>query len=489
VGLPTQSPTPRKHLDSLKTMQHPAVRVARDRELGPSPSREDRSFPFLAAAILCLAGIAVLPFAGCGGNTAGSVELDGSQASPRRRQTVKIATVAMNQLTARAEFTGNLLPRRRTLIVAEVEGIIHDIADIGPLVEIDNDGKHYSEQLGILPGQEVRAGEVLVQLDRTTFELNVALAEAKLAKTNAELAHLKAWDRPEVINRLEALRDEARARHELATADHRREKVLSSSRAISMSDLEQAAMEVQTNRASLASQEAILRQAHAGPTAEEIAVQEALVKQADVELQREQRLLAKTIIRAPYDGVITEIHVEEGDLVSVSSGPLLELLDLRFVVAEVGDPESYLGKVRLQDRALVSIAGPVEPVAGLVVGINHKVDPESRSFRVRVAIDNADKRFMAGQFARVSLSLGGLQRNLVLRSSAITFIEGQPGVFVFDEGVAKRHSIELGMSDATSTEVLAGLNPGDCIIVEDPTRDKTTSTVLRNFGQRTTSRL
>jgi RND family efflux transporter MFP subunit len=170
----------------------------------------------------------------------------------------------------------------------------------------------------------------------------------------------------------------------------------------------------------------------------------------------------------PDDGVITEVNVEQGDHVSSASGPLFELLDLRYLVAEVGVPESHLGDIQLQDRADVLMAGSVEPVPGLVVGMNDKVDPESRSYRVRVAIDNAGGRFKAGQFVQVVLSLGGRSQATLVPTTAITFQEGQPGVFVVENERARRRLVTVGMSDDISSEILSGLVAGEVVVVDDP---------------------
>ena len=185
-------------------------------------------------------------------------------------------------------------------------------------------------------------------------------------------------------------------------------------------------------------------------------------------MQQKEQNLTKATIRAPYDGVVTDMYVEVGGRVSAGSGQILELMDLRFLVAEVGVPEAYMSHIHLQDRATVHVAGSSEPVPGLIVSINDKLDPESRSFRVRVAIDNIQRRFKAGQFARVAMNVGSQDQNIVLPSRAVTFIEGQPGVYAFADGKVTRKTVELGVSDDTQTEILDGLDAGEQIVVDDP---------------------
>ncbi len=331
---------------------------------------------------------------GCGARASGAAELADknhlqAKAGGLLKIGVELARAKQRSITARAEFTGSLLPNRGTPIVTEVDGVVESFADLGPLIEGTVNGQHYSAKLGIQPGQEVKAGEILVQLDRTEFELEVAVAAARLQKAQADLANLMAWEREESIDRLQAALDEAEARKKLAAAEHQRALTLSSQSAASRGEVERAQMELSAAGAMVATARASLREAQAGPTREAIAVSQALVSQAEAELKQAHRRLEKTAIRAPYDGALTEISVFTGQHVSPASGPLFELLDLHYVAAEVGIPEAYIGKIQMQDVGQVLIAGSTEPVPGVVISINDKVDPESRSYRVRVGIDNA----------------------------------------------------------------------------------------------------
>lgn len=401
--------------------------------------------------------------AGCVDSKTNAVETQ--RIAPRKMQ-VELTVAEVKPLAVSSEFTGNLLPRRRTIVVSEVDGIVRDIPAVGPKIDVEVNGTRYVEQLGIGYGHEVKKGDLLVQLDSADFELELLIARAKLAKANADLAKLRAWERPEAIERLAAVRDEARARHEQALAELDRAVGLGT--AISTSDLDARRTDVTTTKAMLGSHEAMLRTATAGPTKEELAVQEALLAQAEAEAKQKEQDLTKATIHAPYDGVVTDMYVEVGERVSAASGQILELMDLRFLVAEVGVPEAYMSQLKIRDLATVHAAGSHEPVPGLIVSINDKLDPESRSFRVRVAIDNIERRFKAGQFVRVAMNIGSHEQDIVIPSRAITFAEGQPGVYVYNDGVVTRTSITLGVGNDENVTVLSGINAGDSVVTDNP---------------------
>jgi multidrug efflux pump subunit AcrA (membrane-fusion protein) len=381
---------------------------------------------------------------------------------------VTLAAAEQRSMTTQAEFTGSLLPNRVTPIMSEVEGVAMKFAEIGPLIEGDANGKHYSIRAGIQPGQEVTENQVLVQLDPTVFELQVASAKARLDKAQADLAQLMAWEREESIDRLKARLAEAKARQKLAAAEHQRALTLSNRNAASQGELERAAMELAAAEAMVDSQLASLREAQAGPTPEAIAVSKSLVAQAETEWKQAQRMLEKTAIRAPYDGSLTEIKVYKGQQVSPATGPLFEILDLRYLAAEVGVPEAFIGKIQINDLAEVAIAGATASVPGAVISINDKVDAESRSYRIRVAIDNEQRIFKAGQFVTVRLPVASSEATTIVPAEAIQFIEGQPGVFVYADGVVHRRRVTLGLSDRNQTEILDGLAPGELVVIDDP---------------------
>jgi HlyD family secretion protein len=421
---------------------------------------------YSCSVIVCFLLVAML--GGCGGGAA-----DGPQASAGRpgipELAVTVQPAVRRPLTAAGRFTGNLLPRRRTVVVAEVTGTVVRIPSVGPPIEAVIDGRTYSEQLGILPGQFVAQGDVILELDRTELDLRVAVAEAKLAKARADAAHLRAWERPEAIDRLRATRDEAAARLKQAQADLARQQQLHSRNASTLSELEQSQTSVATAQSLVDSQESLLKTVLAGPTEEEFAVQQALVQQAEAELNEQLDLLSRTTVTAPFDGVVTEFYAAEGMRLTAGSGEVCELLDIRYLIAEVGVPEAYLGSIQMQDRSEVSIAGSQQSVLGLVVAINGKVDPESRTFRIRVAIDNLDRHFKAGQFAAVSLPLGGRTDRLVVPSTAVVLKEGEPNVFIHEQGRVRQRPVTVGLADAEFTEIVDGLVAGEEMVTHDPT--------------------
>ncbi len=395
---------------------------------------------------------------------------DQSTYTPRVKPTeVEVAATRYQPIQTDIKFTGNLLPRRITRVGSDVEGVVAEIPQVGATIDVVVDGKHYKEKLGITYGHPVHKGDLLVRLDTREEEVALQIAQAKLQKAAADLAHLQAWERPEEVHRLSALRDEAVARLDQSKQNYQRMEQLHQRKAISSSEFEKAATEVSTAKATVAAADAMLAKAQAGPMPEEIDIQKALVAQAEAEVKQRRLEIEKAQIRAPYDGVVTAFQVEVGDRVSPNGDPVAEIMDLQFLIAEIAVPEAYISKIHPQDHATVKATGAEEPVTGLVVAVNDMVDPQTRTFSVRIAIDNEQRQFKAGQFATVQLAFGDEKTDrLAIPSRAIVLVEGTPHVFKVDGNQVETIPVELGLSNDSMTEVLHGLTSGDLIVVDDP---------------------
>jgi hypothetical protein len=141
--------------------------------------------------------------------------------------------------------------------------------------------------------------------------------------------------------------------------------------------------------------------------------------------------LEKTVIRSPYTAVITDRYVDVGDrLTAMPRVEIMQIVDPRVLFAEIDVPERFLGQVREHAPAVYGSAD-AEPMVGRVELINGRVDPETRTFRARIGIDNRSGRLKAGGLARVVLEIASDAQGDVVPRRAVSFSNGQPSVFVY----------------------------------------------------------
>lgn len=167
-------------------------------------------------------------------------------------------------------------------------------------------------------------------------------------------------------------------------------------------------------------------------------------------------------IRAPFDGIVAVKPVNKGDF--VGPGSFLIAIDKPPYEAMVFLPERFFGHIKVGQKVKVDIKGKV--VEGTVKVVAPAVDPMSRSFMVKVSLP--DKcRVVSGQSVYVEVPETKKQKVILIPKTAVFKWGDFTGVYVVDKkGVIHLRFVRLGLTYGDKVEVLAGLEPGDVIVVE-----------------------
>lgn len=189
---------------------------------------------------------------------------------------------------------------------------------------------------------------------------------------------------------------------------------------------------------------------------------EVAVQDADIALIRAQ--IAKTEIRAPFDGTIGLRHVSRGAFLSattrVATLQQVDQLNVDFSV-----PERHVGRVLPGMKVRFQVAGVEQPQAATILAVDPRADVATGSLLVRARYDNAKGRLYPGTFASVELDVATIAGALLVPAEAVLpDIDGSV-VFVLQGDKAIRRTVQLGARTASAVQVLAGLEPGDRLIV------------------------
>lgn len=409
--------------------------------------------------IACCVNLAFLPL-GC------QQQEDAAEKSdvPRLLK-VEVVDIQPQRIDTTLRLVGTLIPIRATTIATEVDGTIKSFPLSDRKIVYEENGKTCSITLGLDLGQKVRKGEIICQIDPADSQLALDVAQASLQLVRGDLANLLAWKRPEEVAQLDAQLDEARATHARAAADLERSKKLLKRQTTSQSIHDEMVMVERTAAAGVRRAEAALALAKAGPTVEQINVGKAHIEAAQAEVARATETLRKTSIRAPYDAVVSDRYVDVGSRVtSMPMVDIMQLIDPRVLLAQVAMPEQYQGMVKLDSVAMVSAAGVSRAVPAVVDLINSMIDPETRTFRVRVTIDNRKDIFKAGGFVNVDIPIVSASGVLAVPQAAITLSNGTPTVFVYKDGCVHRRVVRPGMRNRSYVEIVSGLSPGEQVV-------------------------
>ena len=182
---------------------------------------------------------------------------------------------------------------------------------------------------------------------------------------------------------------------------------------------------------------------------------------ADIKLIEAQ--IAKSQIRAPFDGVVGLRYVSEGSYISPQN-VIATLSNLDPAKIEFSIPSKYSTNVGVGDDITFSTEGIGQNFSGKIYAIEPKIDPATRTMKLRAISPNPDNRLLPGQYTRVDVILNSTDSALMVPSEAVipTF-EGH-SVFVHSGGKAEKRNVEIGIRTRREVEIKEGLAYRDTVI-------------------------
>ena len=224
-------------------------------------------------------------------------------------------------------------------------------------------------EVHVAEGAMVEEGSELARLEARELDATLDAAQAQLAAAEARLDELSRGARPQELATAEAAMRSAAQRADEAARELERAQILHDGGAISQQDLDQAETRVELARAGRDQAEQALALVREGPRAEQVAVQRAIVEQAEANVARVSAALANTVIHAPFPGIVTVRHREPGEAVAPGM-PVLTVLDPENRWVRIYVPGDEIGRVRLGMPAeIVSDTYPDRAYPGAVVFI------------------------------------------------------------------------------------------------------------------------
>ena len=360
----------------------------------------------------------------------------------------RLATIERGTMVRSVVATGKIEPMTKVEIKSKANGIIKVLH-----VEVD---------------QQVREGDVLVELDKENLmarvrESRATLQAARAAHEAAEAQHAK--------NAIEAEGPEV----EFAQRAYERAKSLSEQNLIAQSGLDETrnALDQAENRRRAAGSQLAVAKAKVAEAA-------ANVAQAQASADRAEEELANATIRAPIHGTILARDVEVGSPVSsilnmgAAATPVLTLGDISHVFVRGKVDEADIGHVQLGQPARITVEtfrdrvfkGRVTQISPLGVERDNVTN-----FEVRVSIDNPGNELKANMTANAEIVLEERTGALIVPEAAIAYdAERKPSVDVFDPAAKnnrRRAPIRVGISNGTRTQVLDGVKEGDRVILQN----------------------
>lgn len=392
---------------------------------------------------------------------------------------VMTAKVARENLVSTVSGTGQIKPKTYVNIGAQTIGSI--------------------SHLYVKEGDRVRKGQVLATIENVQQHANVTGQKAAIAAANTDVSAAIAN-----VKTQQAAVEHAKADLVQKKLDYQRAQALYKAQVMSKQNFDAAQAAYDTDLATLAQSEAAVAQAKA-----QVASARGHVKTQVASLAVNQDLYDKTIAIAPFDGIVTNLPVREGETVvpgiqGTDGSVLMTLADVSVITAEVKVDETDIVNVALGQPADVTVdaipgkifKGHVTEVGdqallrstGLATSQTTSGQEEAKDFKVVITLDHPTDDLKPGLSTTAKITTATRDNAVVIPIQALVMrdptakpgetrgVSNDPtqdpkdvqGVFVLREekGKLRAHFVPVttGITGITNIQVLSGLKPGDEIV-------------------------
>lgn len=385
----------------------------------------------------------------------------------------------------------------------DLTSIVSASGEIKPKTYVNIGANGYGKitKLFVQEGEQVKKGQLLAKLDYVQSAADVASMQAQLAGAKTDLTASEA-----MLRGAQSDLDKARADYDRAKLDYQRGEALYGQALIPKQDFDTRKAAFEAADAAVASARARIAQTKA-----QAATNAERIRQMQAQLTHASDVLSKTEYVSPYDGIVSNLPVREGETVimGIQSSPgslLMTVSDMSVVTAEVMVDETDIVNVKLGQNAEVTIdAIPKKTFHGIVTEIGNNAvvrstglattqtttgSQEAKDFKVVVTIKDPPANLRPGLSTTAKITTATRGSAVTIPIQALTVrqkgdLEKKPGkgtvqaaapaptakdkeeiqgVFVVRNKKAEFVKVDTGITGTTDIEVTSGLQPGDEIV-------------------------
>ncbi len=195
----------------------------------------------------------------------------------------------------------------------------------------------------------------------------------------------------------------------------------------------------------------------------DVALAKRISAQSNLKIAQEQ--LSYTRLVAPFDGIVTAIHLNPGQTASAGQGVITLALN-KGVDAVFDVPSAILYSNFSDEKIKITLLSDPSVIAeGVVRDINPQADQQTRTWRVRVTLDHPPEKMDLGSTVQGSILIQG-EKTFVLPASAITRDGEDPAVLIVDSHTSRlvRNKVKVIRYSSEGVFISDGINTGDKVV-------------------------
>lgn len=301
-------------------------------------------------------------------------------------------------------------------------------------------------------GSVVRRGQVIAQVDSQDYYLRVQQAEAGLAQARARLGLAPEGNDDRIDPEQTSTVRQARAVYDEAKFNRDRAARLVEQGVIAKAEFDSA-------NAAFKVAEGRYQDAY-----EEVRNRQGILAQRKSELDLARQQLKDTSVVAPLDGIVQEKRASVGEYMAAGS-PLVNIVRMDPLRLRAEIPERESRTVRTGQDVRVTVEGDTNVYLGKIMRLSPVITEQNRVLMVEADVRN-NGTLRPGSFARAEIVTNDAKMAVTVPNNAIVTFAGIEKVILVQNGKALERSITTGRRSAEFTEIVAGVNVGEKVIVE-----------------------
>ncbi|UUZ80810.1 efflux RND transporter periplasmic adaptor subunit [Paenibacillus sp. P26] len=410
--------------------------------------RHRRKATYRSLKTFAVLGLSLSVIAGCSATKLFTPEKE-ALAQEQRLKSVKTLKLVKQKIGESPEQAAEFAASVQFDVLAETDGVVEEV---------------FKKR-----GDSVSVGDVIMRLyskeakfERERLTLAVKTAQDAIQKANKD-AELSGTELSQSI---------AKAEQEIVELTRTRNKTKNDYDAGTATKLQVQQAESQLAKAQLdlQFQKQKLKSLQGADAASSMQTQ---LQEAQLNLQRFDELSSGLEIKAPADGILTELLLDKG--MPAGKGTkvgLIQKLDPIKVKAQLSEQAARL--VRGKNQLSFYLPGSTDKVKANIGFLSSVIDPQSKGYELSLEVPNPDLKYKPGMKARIQLTDESEQIVLAVPVASIVKKGEENYVYILVNDHAERRKVELGRlsDDELNQEVLSGLKEGDNLIISDPNQLK-----------------
>lgn len=315
-------------------------------------------------------------------------------------------------------------------------------------------------------GDNVKAGDVLFEIDDTSLRIAAEQAAASLASAQANYDINIGATLENNIKQLQSSVDSLQIQYDDLLRDLENTKVLYEAGSKSKLELDTMQSGVDKLRLQLDTSKENLRLTREKTIEGTKKSALAGLQQAELLYENAQTQLGYTKVKAEIDGVISTCNVTPGSMASPQS-PAITIVNTDKLKFTFNISDDYINKVSVGSKAYITVTAASEtPYEGTVTHISPAANSSSLLYPVEIYIDKTDYLIKPGMFASLKLVVDRRENTVSVPLNAVLTRGGDKFVYVVDDkNVAHKKKVDTGIQNDENIEIVSGVQNGDKVVV------------------------